>query len=65
MPGPAGTTDIDSRTGGTSTELAVGSTWQITPLVAAYGELGRLWASGGAARTEGAVGGSLGLKINW
>ena len=63
--GPAGSTDIVSRTGGTSTELAVGGTWQITRLVAAYGEVGRLWASGGAARTEGAVGGSLGLKVNW
>ncbi len=63
--GPAATTDIGSRTGGTSTELAVGATWQITRLVAAYLEAGRLWASGGAAQTEGAVGGSLGLKVNW
>ena len=63
--GPAATTDITSSTGGTSTELAVGATWQLTPLVAAYGEVGRLWANGGDARTEGNVGGSLGLKVQW
>ena len=63
--GPAATTDIVSSTGGTSTELAVGATWQITPLVAAYGEVGRLWANSGTARTEGSLGGGLGLKVNW
>ena len=63
--GPAASTDIDSSTGGTSTELAVGATWQVTPLVTVYGEVGHLWASSGDTRTEGAVGGGLGLKVNW
>jgi len=63
--GPAATTDILSSKGGTSTELAVGATWQVRPLVAAYGEVGRLWANTGAARTDGSVGGSLGLRVQW
>ncbi|MBO9513277.1 MAG: autotransporter outer membrane beta-barrel domain-containing protein [Variovorax sp.] len=63
--GPAATTDIESRTGGTSTELALGATWQISPRVAAYGEVGHLWASGGDARTQGSASGSVGLKLSW
>ena len=60
--GPA--TDIANSTGGTSTDLAVGATWQLTPLVAGYGEVGRLWANSGGAHTDGSVGGGLGLKVN-
>ena len=41
----------------------MGANWQLTPLVAPYGEVGRLWANGVDARTEGNVGGSLGLKV--
>lgn len=61
----AGATSIDTRTGGTSTELAAGATLVVSPAVSVYGELGQLWASGGEARTKSGINGSVGLKFNW
>jgi len=63
--GPAAYTDIASRTGGTSTELAAGATLRLTQNMSLYGELGKYWASGGGARTKSGVNGSVGVKIRW
>lgn len=63
--GPAAYTDIATRTGGTSTELAAGATLQLTPSTSVYAELGKLWDSGGATRTKSGVNGSVGVKIRW
>ncbi|WP_307867088.1 hypothetical protein [Variovorax sp. E3] len=63
--GPAGATDIATRTGGTSTELAGGATLQVTDSVSLYAEVGKLWSSGGGVRTEGSVDASLGVKLRW
>lgn len=63
--GPAAFTDIVTRTGGTSSELAAGATWAVTPAASLYGELGKLWASSGGARNKSGVDGSLGVKVHW
>jgi len=63
--GPAGSTDIASRTGGTSSELALGATWQLGQSTSLYGELGKLWDLGGDARTSSSVSGSVGVKLLW
>ncbi|MGJ7554813.1 autotransporter outer membrane beta-barrel domain-containing protein [Variovorax sp. RB3P1] len=63
--GPAASTDIATRTGGTSTELAAGGTLQLTESTSMYAELGKLWASGGDTRTKGGVQASLGVKVRW
>lgn len=63
--GPAAYTDIATRTGGTSTELAAGATLQLTQNMSLYGEVGKFWASGGGARTKSGLNGSVGLKIRW
>ncbi|MGJ7566141.1 autotransporter outer membrane beta-barrel domain-containing protein [Variovorax sp. GB1R11] len=63
--GPAAYTDIATRTGGTSTELAGGATLQLTESTSLYAELGKLWASGGDTRTKGSVQASLGVKVRW
>ena len=63
--GPAGYTDIASRTGGTSTELAAGATLRLTPAMSLYGEVGKLWASGGGARVKSGINASVGLKVRW
>ncbi|MGJ7610183.1 MULTISPECIES: autotransporter outer membrane beta-barrel domain-containing protein [unclassified Variovorax] len=63
--GPAAYTDIATRTGGTSTELAAGGTLQLTESTSLYAELGKLWASGGDTRTKGSVQASLGVKVRW
>ena len=63
--GPAAYTDIATRTGGTSTELAAGATLQLTPSMSLYAELGKLWASGGATRTKSGIDGSVGVKVRW
>ncbi|MDA7418439.1 autotransporter outer membrane beta-barrel domain-containing protein [Xenophilus arseniciresistens] len=62
---PGGLADILSGTGGSSTELAVGADWQVTPTVSVYGEAGKLWASGGQARNGSGLNGSLGVKVRW
>jgi fibronectin-binding autotransporter adhesin len=56
----ATTTDIAAPTGGTSTELAGGFTLALSPSTSLYGELGKLWASGGNAKVKSSINGSLG-----
>ncbi|WP_254789565.1 autotransporter outer membrane beta-barrel domain-containing protein [Variovorax sp. OV329] len=63
--GPAGSADIASRTGGTSSELAFGATWQLGQRTSLYGELGKLWDLSGDARTSSSVSGSVGVKVLW
>ena len=63
--GPAATTAIATRTGGTSTELAAGATLALNDRVSLYGELGKLWASGGSAKVSSSVQGSLGARFKW
>ena len=61
----ATTTDIAAPTGGTSTELASGFTWAVSRSTSLYGELGKLWASGGNARVKSSVNGSVGVRVKW
>ncbi|WP_137920485.1 autotransporter outer membrane beta-barrel domain-containing protein [Hydrogenophaga sp. 2FB] len=63
--GTGGSTDISSRTGGTSSELALGASWRVSARTSLYGELGKLWDMGGDARTRSGVSGSLGVKLLW
>ena len=64
--GPAGVTDIATRTGGSSTELAAGATLQVAENTSVYVELGKLWAgSGGDARIKSGVNASVGVKMRW
>ncbi|SFP99538.1 autotransporter outer membrane beta-barrel domain-containing protein [Variovorax sp. 770b2] len=63
--GPAGFADIATRTGGTSTELAVGGTLQVSENVGVYAELGKLWSSSGDARVKSGVNASVGFKVRW
>ncbi|MGO4391386.1 autotransporter outer membrane beta-barrel domain-containing protein [Variovorax sp. M-6] len=63
--GPGGFADIGTRTGGTSTELAAGATLALSSTTSLYGELGKLWASGGDARASSGINASLGVKVRW
>ncbi|MGJ7498299.1 autotransporter outer membrane beta-barrel domain-containing protein [Variovorax sp. RT4R15] len=63
--GAAGTTDITSRTGSTVSELAGGLTLALNQTTSVYGEVGKLWASGGDAKVKSALQGSLGVRIKW
>lgn len=63
--GPAAGTDIATRTGSTSTELAAGATLKLSDSTSLYGELGKLWASGGDARIKSSVQGSVGVRMRW
>ncbi len=60
--GPAGFADITSRIGSTSTEAAGGFTLAVSPRSSVYGEVGKLWASGGASRVSSSVQGSVGVR---
>ncbi|CAN7752526.1 autotransporter outer membrane beta-barrel domain-containing protein [Variovorax sp. LjRoot84] len=63
--GAAATTDITSRTGSTVSELAGGLTLALNQTTSVYGEVGKLWASGGATDVKTSVQGSLGLRMKW
>lgn len=63
--GPAGGTDITGRTGSTFSELAGGLTLALNQTTSVYGEVGKLWASGGDAKVKSSVQGSLGLRMKW
>lgn len=63
--GPAASTDIASKTGHTSTELAGGFTLAVGPATSVYGELSKLFASGGGARVGSGIQGSLGVRVRW
>jgi len=63
--GPAAFADIATRTGGTSTQLAAGATLAVTASTSLYGELGKLWDSGGSTRTKSGLDGSVGVKMRW
>jgi outer membrane autotransporter protein len=62
---PVATTDIASSTGGTAAELAGGFTLALGENTSLYGEVGKLWASGGETRVKSSVRASAGLRIRW
>ncbi|QSI30579.1 autotransporter outer membrane beta-barrel domain-containing protein [Variovorax sp. RKNM96] len=61
----ATTTDILAPTGGMSTELAGGFTLALGQTTSLYGEIGKLWASGGNTKVKSSVNGSLGVRVKW
>jgi outer membrane autotransporter protein len=58
-------TDIAAPTGGTSTELAGGFTLALGNTTSLYGEVGKLWSSGGDAKVKSSVNASLGVRVKW
>ncbi|MDP9964617.1 outer membrane autotransporter protein [Variovorax paradoxus] len=62
---PPATTGITGRTGFTVSELAGGLTLALSPTTSVYGEVGKLWASGGATDVKTSVQGSIGLRMKW
>ena len=62
---PAAVTDITAPVGGTSTELAGGFTLALSQRTSVYGEVGKLWSSGGSEKIRSAIGGSLGVRVKW
>jgi outer membrane autotransporter protein len=63
--GPAGQTDIETRRGHTSADIAAGGTWAVNRHIALYGELGHTSALGGAQRVSTQHSISMGLRIAW
>ena len=61
----ATSTDIAAPTGGTSTELAGGFTLALNQTTSLYGEVGKLWSSGGDAKVKSSINGSLGVRVKW
>ncbi|RZI65947.1 MAG: autotransporter domain-containing protein [Pseudomonas sp.] len=59
--GPAASTDIATRTGGTWAEAAIGSTLALSRTWSVYGEVGRLFCAGGDTRIKSGVQGSIGV----
>ena len=61
----ATSTDIAAPIGGTSTELAGGFTLTLNPSTSLYGEIGKLWSSGGDTKVRSGINGSLGVRVKW
>jgi hypothetical protein len=51
--------------GGTSTELAGGFTLALNQTTSLYGEVGKLWSSGGNTKVRSGINASLGLRVKW
>ena len=62
---PAAITVIASSTGGNFRELAAGFTLGISDTTSLYGEVGKLWASGGDTRVRSQLDASAGLRVRW
>ncbi len=60
-----GSTAIASSSGNTSTELAAGFTLGLSESTSLYGEVGKLWASGGDTRVKSSIDASVGIKVRW
>lgn len=58
-------TDINSTLGGSGIEAAGGFTMALGRTTALYGEVGKLWASGGHVKSRSSVNGSVGLRMRW
>lgn len=63
--GLAGTNRVSTASGYTSTEVAGGFSLALTAVTMIYGEVGRLFSSGGDARVKSSVQGSLGARVSW
>ena len=62
---PAAITPVGAPIGGTSIELAAGFTLAVSQRTSLYGELGKQWASGGAARVGSSVNAGVGVRVKW
>ncbi|VWX60866.1 Outer membrane autotransporter barrel domain-containing protein [Burkholderiales bacterium 8X] len=62
---PAAITNIGTPKGYTATELAGGATLALSQTTSLYGEIGKLWSSGGDTDIKSSVQGSLGVRVRW
>ncbi|OCL19154.1 autotransporter outer membrane beta-barrel domain-containing protein [Gilliamella sp. wkB171] len=62
---PSASTKIKSGAGYTSTELAIGGSYEINSQISAYTEIGHTWSNSGDANVKAPITGSLGLRANW
>ncbi|WP_239375022.1 autotransporter outer membrane beta-barrel domain-containing protein [Snodgrassella gandavensis] len=58
-------TTLHSGGGHTSTEVAVGGSYDVNDNVSVYGEVGHTWSNGGDTKVKAPVSGSVGLKVLW
>jgi outer membrane autotransporter protein len=58
-------TPIASGGSFTSTELATGATLSLSKVVSVYGEVGRVFATGGDTRVKSSVQGAIGMRVRW
>ena len=63
--GPTAFTDITSSGSYTSVELATGATLTLTRTVSLYGEVGRLFSTGGDTRVKSSIQGGIGVRVRW
>lgn len=61
----AASTTLNAGASHADTEMAIGSSYDITDKVKAYGEIGHTWSNGGDSHVKSPVNGSVGLKVNW
>ncbi|MGJ7509585.1 autotransporter-associated beta strand repeat-containing protein [Variovorax sp. GT1P44] len=62
---PAAVTEVPTRTGYTSAEVAAGMTLALNPSTSLYGEVGRVFDVSGNARVRSSVQGTVGIRVRW
>lgn len=60
----AASTTLNAGASHADTEMAIGSSYDISDKVKAYGEIGHTWSNGGDSHVKSPVNGSVGLKVN-
>ncbi|PIT48664.1 autotransporter family protein, partial [Snodgrassella alvi] len=58
-------TTLHNGGGHTSTEVAVGGSYDVNDNVSVYGEIGHTWSNGSDTKVKAPVNGSVGLKVLW
>ncbi|VWX60262.1 Outer membrane protein IcsA autotransporter [Burkholderiales bacterium 8X] len=61
----AGSTPIDTATGGSRTEASLGARLELSEATSVFADLGKSIGAGGAARTRSSVQGSVGLRVRF
>jgi fibronectin-binding autotransporter adhesin len=58
-------TDIAAPTGGRAPSWPAGFTLALGQTTSLYGEIGKLWSSGGDTKVKSSINGSLGVRVKW
>lgn len=63
--GPAGSADVRTPGGSSSSDVTIGTSWQLSPRYTVYGELGKRWSLGDQTQVSSGVDATVGVSMSW